>query len=66
MEKQNRFKSVAMWTAVLGAVWVIAEATGLAAKIGIEKTTFTNVCDAVSSILVCFGILNNPTDPQSF
>lgn len=64
--KQNRFKSWATWVSALGALWTIASAFGLTEKLGIEETTFKTVVDAVGVILIGFGILNNPTDPQNF
>lgn len=64
--QQNRFKSWATWVSALGALWTIASAFGLTEKLGIEETTFKTVVDAIGVILIGFGILNNPTDPQNF
>lgn len=64
--EQNRFKSWALWVSVAGALWVIASSFGLTEKIGIDKGTFDNILKAVGSILIAFGICNNPTDPTSF
>ena len=63
---QNRFKSWALWVSVAGAVWVIASAIGIPEKIGIDEGTFTKVLNAVGSILIAFGIMNNPTDSENF
>lgn len=63
---QNRFKSKALWVSVFGAVWIILEAFGLPEMWGIEKSNVMNVFDAVASILIAFGILNNPTDAENF
>lgn len=65
-EKQNRFKSWAMWASAIGAVWTILNAFGLPEKWGIAEGTFKTVLDAMGSILIGFGILNNPTDSQNF
>lgn len=62
---RNRFRSWALWVSVAGALWVIAEAFGLTAKIGIEKSTFTTILDAAGTILIAFGVVNNPTDPDN-
>lgn len=62
---QNRWKSWALWTSLAGALWIIAEATGVAAMIGIEQSTYTRIFDAVGSILIAFGVVNNPTDPKN-
>lgn len=64
--EQNRFKSWALWVSVAGALWVIASAFGVPEKMGITETTFTKVLDAIGSILIAFGICNNPTDSENF
>lgn len=62
---QNRFKSWALWVSVAGALWVIASAFGWDKLIGIEESTFKTVLDALGTILIAFGIVNNPTDSQN-
>lgn len=64
--KQNRFKSWALWVSVAGAVWVILSVFGLPQKWGIAEGTFKTVLDAVGTILIGFGICNNPTDKENF
>lgn len=64
--KQNRLKSWALWVSVAGAVWIILSAFGLPQKWDIEETTFKTVLDAVGTILIAFGICNNPTDKDNF
>lgn len=66
MDKQNRFRSWAVWVSAIGAVWVILSAFGLPQKWGISDATFKTVLDAIGTILVGFGILNNPTDKEHF
>ena len=61
---QNRFKSWALWVSVAGALWTILTAFGLTEQIGISEGTFKTVLDAVGVILIGFGIVNNPTDPE--
>lgn len=63
---QNRFKSWALWVSVLGALWTIAEAFGLTEKIGVTEGTFKTVLDCIGTILIGFGIVNNPTDKENF
>lgn len=63
---QNRFKSWALWVSVAGALWVIASAFGLPEKWGITESIFTRCLDAVGTILIAFGICNNPTDADNF
>ena len=64
--KQNRFRSWALWLSVAGAIWVILSAFGLPQKWGIEEGTFKMVLDALGTILIGFGICNNPTDKENF
>lgn len=58
---QPRYKSWALWLSVLGAVGVVLNATGVFAKIGLDNTTWDVIVNAVGSILIGFGIVNNPT-----
>ncbi len=64
--EQNRFRSWALWVSVAGALWLIASTFGLTEQIGLEESTFHKILDAVGSILVAFGICNNPTDRENF
>lgn len=66
VEPQPRWKSWAVWLSFFGAVWVILEAFGLPEKWGVQESTFRTVLDAVGSILIGFGVLNNPTDKANF
>ncbi len=63
---RERLKSPAVWVSVLGALGVILNAFGIFEKIGIDSTTFDMVVNAFGSILIAFGILNNPTDKDCF
>lgn len=58
---QPRYKSWALWLSVLGAVGVILNATGVLEKAGLDSTTWDVIINAVGSILIGFGIVNNPT-----
>lgn len=62
--QQNRFKSWALWVSVAGAVWTIASAFGVPQKFGIEEGMAKTVLDAIGTILIAFGIVNNPTDAE--
>lgn len=64
--KQNRFKSVITWVALLGAVGMILNATGVFDRLNITDETFTNAVNAIGGALVALGILNNPSDPNNF
>lgn len=65
MNEQNRFKSWALWVSVAGALWVILSTFGIPEKIGVTSETFNTILDAVGSILIAFGIVNNPTNKSS-
>lgn len=61
MNEQNRFKSWALWVSVAGAVWVILSAFGIPEQIGLTESAFNTVLDAIGSVLIMFGVVNNPT-----
>ena len=66
MTLKERLKSWAVWVSVLGALGVIFNAFGVFELIGIDSMTFDMVVNAVGTILIAFGILNNPTDKTGF
>ena len=66
MNIKSRLKSWAVWLSVLGAVGVILNALGLFEAWGITSDSWQNIITAIGSILVGFGILNNPTDKENF
>lgn len=66
MNIKERLKSWAVWLSVLGAVSVILNAFGVFEMIGIDSMTFDMIVNAVGTILIAFGILNNPTDKKAF
>lgn len=59
---QPRYKSWALWLSVLGALGVILNTTGVFEKIGLDSTSWDVLIDAIGSILIIFGIVNNPTN----
>lgn len=63
---KNRFRSWATWVSILGAVGIILRATGVLEKWGLTGEGWNAIITAVGSILVGFGILNNPTDRNNF
>lgn len=66
IESQPRWKSWALWLSVLGALGVIFSSLGVFEKIGISSDTFETVVNAIGTILIAFGIVNNPTDKTHF
>ena len=63
---RERLKSWAVWVSVLGALGVILNATGVFEKLGLDSASWDILINAVGSILIGFGILNNPTDKTGF
>lgn len=63
---RERLKSWAVWVSVLGAVGVILNSLGVFEKIGIDNAAFDVIVNSVGTILIAFGILNNPTDKTCF
>ena len=63
---RERLKSWAVWVSVLGAVGVILNSLGVFEKIGIDNAAFDVIVNSVGTILIAFGILNNPTDKNCF
>lgn len=65
--KQNRFKSKVVWVSILGALFLIYNT--IASEIGlpvIEDGVISTIVNGVVGLLVTFGILNDPTNPDSF
>ncbi len=61
-----RFKSWGTWAAVLGAVGIILNSLGVFKKMGIDNEAWKEIVNAIGSILIAFGVLNNPTDCKKF
>lgn len=64
--RQNRLRSWAVWVSVAGAVWLILQAFGLTEKWNLDHELAVTVFNALGSILVSLGILNDPTNPRGF
>ena len=64
---QPRWKSWALWVSVIGALYTIGNSTGLFKMLGIEieEGTLKTVVDCIGTILIGFGILNDPTSKDS-
>ncbi len=61
-EKQNRFKSWALWTSVAAlVVFCVKRFVGI--DIG---ETVDGLLDVLLPVLIGFGIINNPTDKTNF
>lgn len=64
--QQPRWKSWAVWASVLGALGLALQAMGVLEMWGLDAQEWDAVVTAVGTILVTFGILNNPTNKEAF
>ena len=64
--KQSRWRSRVVWAAAAAQVIALAQLTGVLRRIGVDAGTAGDVVAGVLQILVIFGVLNNPTDSESF
>lgn len=62
----DRLKSWAVWAAMLGLVGMLLNTFGVFDKIGLDSMEWDAIVAAVGTILVSFGIVNNPTDRKHF
>ena len=53
-----------MWLSLMSAIWVIINSLGIAEKLGLDESTFNTVINSIGSVLIVFGIVNNPTTPD--
>ena len=63
---QNRFKSWALWTAIVAQVLSLAQLTGVFAALGLDMGAVGDFIAGVLQILVLLGVLNNPENPSAF
>lgn len=66
MTYQNRLKSPVVWITVLSGLLAILGEWGLYQKIGIDKEVIQHTITFIISLLVLFGVLNNPNSPKKF
>lgn len=64
--EQNRFKSWAAWVALFAVLGFVLGNWGLFDKIGLTDETWKTLTELILAALAAFGILNNPTDRESF
>ena len=63
MLRQNRFKSPIVWFSL--AVYIITE-FALHDLVGVDNNGLYAIIEAIRTILVVFGVLNNPTEKERF
>jgi uncharacterized membrane protein len=64
--QQNRFKSKVVWGSVLSLILLVLNNYGIFDKIGMSSSTAETIGISILSILVGFGILNDPTNRSGF
>ena len=64
--KQNRFKSVLLWSAIIAQILSLGQLTGLFARLGAEPSVIGDVCAGLLQLLVILGVLNNPSETEKF
>lgn len=63
---QNRWKSPVVWASVVGIIVLILNNYGLWEIFGMTETFLNDLTNAVISVLIMIGILNNPTDREDW
>lgn len=61
-----RLRSKVVWVAGVGFVVVVFNAYNLWPLIGIQENQFREITDALATLLIAFGFLNNPADRENF
>jgi len=63
---QNRLRSPVAWGALAALVLFILKTYGVLAGIGLTEDSFKELTTLIFGVATAFGILNNPTDKDSF
>ena len=58
---QSRWKSWALWSAILGEIASVLALTGTLERIGLTTEAAEHIIAALGQLLTLFGIVNNPT-----
>ncbi len=64
--EQNRWKSKVTWAGLSATLLLLAGQLGLYDALNITQSWAQTVVDLILSLLVAFGVLNNPTNPEGF
>lgn len=65
-DKQKRWRSPALWAAIVGLLGTIGFSSGLFERAGITNEVWASIGTLLGTILTVFGIANNPTDGSNF
>ena len=63
---QKRWKSKVTWAGLAATLLIMMGQLGLYDTLGISQSWAQTVVDLILSLLVAFGVLNNPTDSENF
>jgi phi LC3 family holin len=61
---QNRLKSKIVWISIVSTILLVFNQFGILNAV--QSDSIKNAADAVLTIFVVFGILNNPKTPDKF
>ena len=63
---QNRFKSKVVWISVISLIILLFGNYGLYDILKIDESTLEKMLNTILSILIGFGVINNPTKGDEF
>ena len=63
---QYRWKSKVTWAGLAATLLILVGQLGLYDALNITQSWAQTVVDLILSLLVAFGVLNNPTDKDNF
>jgi len=62
---QNRWRSKVLWMAIIAQVITLLSAFGFWQAVGVTEDWVNKIVIMVMQLLTNFGVVNNPTDPNS-
>ena len=63
---QNRFTSLPAWAAFSMLIMFVLSNWGWLHPLGLTEDTYKHLMDLILSVLIAFGIFNNPTDSEHY
>lgn len=63
---QSRWKSPVLWAALAALLFFILKTWGLLEWAGLTKDSYDQLISLIIAALTAFGVINNPTDKESF
>lgn len=63
---QNRWRSKVLWAAIIAQVMAILAFLGFFEWVGVSQEYVGNIVGGVLQLLVILGVINNPTDSESW